>query len=199
MRSKSESRPQKWARKRSVTRSRILTAAAQVLAEKGIQRASLDEIAGRAGLTKGAVYSSFATKDDLVLAVLSMRPFRLSPNLKPNMTRKEYFRALGEAAVEMLPQAQAQAAFLAEFLLYALTHQEMRKRVATMQVKINRDSTDSPSLDPAEPLAMPTRDMANLVQALSLGLMFQHMFTPDEITPALVRKAFRLLAVEHLP
>lgn len=199
MPSESKSPSQKWARRRSVTRSRILDAAAQVLAEKGFQRASLDEIAARAGLTKGAVYSSFATKDDLFLAVLSMRQFRLNPKLKPNMTRKEYFRALAESAVDMLPQAREQAAFMAEFLLYTLTHQDMRQRVAATQGKINRDPSMRPPLDPSEPLAMPMRDMANIVQVLSLGIMVQHMLTPDEVTPDLVRKAFRLLAVEHLP
>ena len=60
MSSKPGGRSAAWARKRPVTRGRVLAAAAAVVAEKSFQRASLDEIAARAGLTKGAVYSSFA-------------------------------------------------------------------------------------------------------------------------------------------
>ena len=37
---------------------------------RGFHGASLDEIAEEAGYTKGAVYSNFAGKDDLYLALL---------------------------------------------------------------------------------------------------------------------------------
>ncbi|MCB0977728.1 MAG: TetR/AcrR family transcriptional regulator [Acidimicrobiales bacterium] len=52
------------------TRSRLLQVAEEILAEQGYQRASLEKIAERAGFTKGAVYSNFASKEDLTLAVL---------------------------------------------------------------------------------------------------------------------------------
>ena len=38
---------------------------------RGFHAASLDEIAEEAGYTKGAVYSNFAGKDDLFLALLA--------------------------------------------------------------------------------------------------------------------------------
>jgi AcrR family transcriptional regulator len=46
-------------------------AAADVFAENGIRAASLTEVAERAGYTIGAVYSNFASKDDLVQAIMS--------------------------------------------------------------------------------------------------------------------------------
>jgi len=42
----------------------------ELLAEGGYHGASLEKIAERAGFTKGAVYSNFASKEDLTLAVL---------------------------------------------------------------------------------------------------------------------------------
>lgn len=48
-----------------VTRDRIMDAALAVFAEQGYHRASIEEIAARAGLTKGAVYYWFTDKDDL--------------------------------------------------------------------------------------------------------------------------------------
>jgi AcrR family transcriptional regulator len=171
-----------------------LAAASEVIAEKGFQRASLDEIAGHAGLTKGAVYSSFASKDELFLAVLEEKPVQLQPKLKPGMSRSEYFRALGEAAAALLPQARAQGAFFAEFFLYALTHKEMRERMAERYDARFREAAMAVPLDASKAMALSAREMSSLVQALSLGLLFQHILTPDEITTDLVVKAFELLA-----
>ena len=48
------------------TRSSILDAAVRVFAVKGVGRASLDDIAREAGVTRGAIYWHFANKADLL-------------------------------------------------------------------------------------------------------------------------------------
>ena len=55
---------------REETRGRLLDAAAQVFIARGIGSASVDEIAEEAGFSRGAFYSNFADKDELVLALL---------------------------------------------------------------------------------------------------------------------------------
>jgi len=57
----------------SDTRERIMAAAVAVFSGKGFQRASLDEIAAEAGLTKGAIYWHFRSKNDLFSALLEDR------------------------------------------------------------------------------------------------------------------------------
>ena len=52
------------------TRARLLEVAEEAFAEGGYHLASLERIAERAGFSKGAVYSNFASKEDLTLAVL---------------------------------------------------------------------------------------------------------------------------------
>jgi AcrR family transcriptional regulator len=52
------------------TRADLIAAARAVFLRRGFHGASLDEIAVEAGYTKGAVYSNFAGKDDLFVAVL---------------------------------------------------------------------------------------------------------------------------------
>ena len=47
------------------TRTRILDAAEQVFAEKGVSRTSLADIAQTAGVTRGAIYWHFANKGEL--------------------------------------------------------------------------------------------------------------------------------------
>ena len=53
------------------TRTKLLDAAEEVFFEKGVARASLNEIAQRAGATRGAVYWHFKDKVDVFTAVLS--------------------------------------------------------------------------------------------------------------------------------
>jgi len=57
----------------SESRERILAAAVSVFAHKGFQRASLDEIAAEAHLTKGAIYWHFRSKNDLFTSLLEYR------------------------------------------------------------------------------------------------------------------------------
>jgi AcrR family transcriptional regulator len=51
------------------TRGRVLAAAAKVFARRGYHRATVDEIASEAGFTIGALYSNFAGKEELFLAL----------------------------------------------------------------------------------------------------------------------------------
>jgi AcrR family transcriptional regulator len=55
---------------RAAVRRRLLDAALEVFAERGFAGATLDQIAEAAGLTKGAIYSNFAGKDDLFFAMM---------------------------------------------------------------------------------------------------------------------------------
>lgn len=55
---------------RDDTRGKLLHAAAIVFERHGIGETTIDAIAAAAGLTRGAFYSNFAGKDDLVIAML---------------------------------------------------------------------------------------------------------------------------------
>lgn len=51
------------------TRTELLDAAARVVARRGYEGASVGDLAGEAGYTKGALYSNFGSKEDLFLAL----------------------------------------------------------------------------------------------------------------------------------
>jgi AcrR family transcriptional regulator len=55
--------------KRAKTRRRLVEAAVEVVAEKGFHGASVDDIAARAGLSIGALYSNFGGNDELLFAI----------------------------------------------------------------------------------------------------------------------------------
>ncbi|BBZ44805.1 TetR/AcrR family transcriptional regulator [Mycobacterium parmense] len=54
-------------------RERILTAAYELFSRRGIRAVGTEEVIDRAGVAKATLYRHFATKNDLVLAVLSRR------------------------------------------------------------------------------------------------------------------------------
>lgn len=58
---------------RAETRARLVSAATEAFAEHGLRDVSIDELARRAGFTKGAFYANFASKEELFLAMLDER------------------------------------------------------------------------------------------------------------------------------
>jgi len=55
---------------RDDTRDKLFEAAARVFEEQGINAASIEAIAAAAGFTRGAFYSNFTSKDELIVAML---------------------------------------------------------------------------------------------------------------------------------
>ena len=55
---------------RDHTREKLFEAAARVFEDQGIGGASIEAIAAAAGLTRGAFYSNFKSKDELIIAML---------------------------------------------------------------------------------------------------------------------------------
>ena len=68
-------RPREEAReaRNQLYREHILQAAERVFAERGFESAKLQEISTLAGLSMGTIYSIFASKDELFLALLEER------------------------------------------------------------------------------------------------------------------------------
>src|ERR1700750_719225 len=68
----------KFRRRKTDRPGEIIGAALEVFAEKGFAAARLDEIARRAGVSKGALYLYFETKEDIFRAVVGQA---IAPNL----------------------------------------------------------------------------------------------------------------------
>jgi AcrR family transcriptional regulator len=56
--------------RRTRTRQRLMASAVAVFAERGVIGSSVEELCEAAGFTRGAFYSNFADKDELVLAMI---------------------------------------------------------------------------------------------------------------------------------
>lgn len=69
----------KFRRRKADRPGEIVAAALEVFAEKGFAAARLEEIAARAGVSKGAIYLYFATKEEIFRAVIERA---MGPNLQ---------------------------------------------------------------------------------------------------------------------
>jgi AcrR family transcriptional regulator len=72
--------------RREATRERVLDAAREVFAERGVIGASVEDICGRAGFTRGAFYSNFADKAELLDALIRREQGRLVEDLGARLT-----------------------------------------------------------------------------------------------------------------
>src|SRR5947207_15295573 len=60
----------RWQRRKAARPAEIVTAALEVFVERGFAAARLEEVARRAGVTKGTVYLYFKNKEALFKAVV---------------------------------------------------------------------------------------------------------------------------------
>jgi AcrR family transcriptional regulator len=187
-------KPVAWGERREHTRARLITAAREVISEKGFHRASLDQIAARAGLTKGAIYDNFSSKDELFLAVVAAwateRSQRFSWPQGRSGPLRQRLRRFAQAVIDDAPAAQAEAPMRAEFLLYTLTHEEMRQRVAEAAVlRIAHFRERAQQFLADDELPLPLDQFVILLEALIPGLMFirsqNPKLVPDELIIAL--------------
>ncbi len=84
----------------------IINAAEQVIFSKGVENATMDEIAEAADLSKGTLYYYFKNKEDLYLAInnrgMEYLNSRFASVLSENHTGLEMVRKLGEEFVEFV-------------------------------------------------------------------------------------------------
>jgi AcrR family transcriptional regulator len=82
---------------RDDTREKLFEAAAAVFAEQGIGSASIEAIAAAAGMTRGAFYSNFEDKDELIIAMLENHVERSLAHHREILARHREPEALIEA------------------------------------------------------------------------------------------------------
>jgi AcrR family transcriptional regulator len=145
-----------------IRRAQLFRAALAVCAEKGFHETTVDEIAARAGLSKGSLYYHFRSKEDLFLATLEDMVDEFAGVLAQTSERETALEALRNATELMIAQIEANpdaGLALAEFYLLSLRRPEFRKPIKAYYNKlidagasVIRRGMDSgelaPSLDP---------------------------------------------------
>jgi len=181
--------------KRARTRKRLMEAAAAVIAEKGFDRASLEDIAALAGMTRGAVYGNFKNKEELFLALIETQWKPIVPPLKPGASLKEQMRIVGKTVAREAKERRRYAAIATAFQLYTLTHEPMRERLTEKNRAIyRRIEKELLKVIPAKSLPMPAKQFVRVLDAVTTGLLFTYFQTPELMTEDVFVAAFEALA-----
>jgi AcrR family transcriptional regulator len=171
--------------KQQRTRTALLKAAVKLFRERGLEGASIDEVAQAAGYTKGAFYANFKSKEELFLVMLDERFAsqldRLDKALSGTHEAQEEARA---AAVECIHfagdedwpnlyfQFVAHAARNEEFRQELATrHQAMRARLAEILERWKRSTGHKPPL--------PMEQITAMLSFMADGFLVDRIVEPD--------------------
>jgi AcrR family transcriptional regulator len=181
--------------KRARTRAKLVEAAAEVVREKGYERTTLEDVAQRAGMTRGAIHGNFKSKDELFLAIAATRWQPIIPEFKPGGPLAEQMRILAAAVIAAMPDRRAAAIGFTSFQVYALTHEELRAGVVRAIAEIYRRSTEGIlALISQDKLPMPAGTFVRVLHALIEGLTYQRFLTPELVGDEVIYAAFDVLA-----
>ncbi|MFD9947366.1 TetR family transcriptional regulator [Nonomuraea sp. NPDC059023] len=185
---------------RERNRLRLLEAAEKVFADRGIQGSSLDEVAAAAGLTKGAVYSNFDGKEDLLLAVMRHRlglearaqaEHLLHSGRDAGELGEEYGRYWAERARGGEQDTFAQ--MTVELMIHATRHPEVRAELVALLFP-----PGAPGRHPLAPAGsglgeLPYEQADAVLKSLDIGMRLLTLLAPGHCPPELFATALRLL------
>jgi AcrR family transcriptional regulator len=120
--------------KQQRTRKALLKAAAAVFCERGLEGASIDEVAQAAGYTKGAFYANFKSKEELFLVMLDERFAQELERLDQALVgAQEPLEEARAAAAEFIHFAGADdwPSLYFQFVAHAARNEEFREEFVT--------------------------------------------------------------------
>ena len=189
--------------KQAQTRSSLMRSAMRVFCKRGLDKASIDEVAEDAGFTKGAFYANFKNKEELVLAMLDERfteridemdrAFADSEGSPPTQARA----AAGDFARAMRSEPEIERLFL-EFSAFALRdeafRQELLTRFATLRARMEevyRRRAEDSGLD----LDVPMERIVRMTIAMADGWSLWQLLEPEAVDDTLLEEMMEIFTI----
>ena len=174
------------------TRELLMDSAAAVAARRGIERASLDEVAERAGFTKGAVYANFSSKEELFLAMLDAHfEARLEDLDRIVSTEADPDAQAREAAQGLMRMLDAQPEWhrlFFEFTVHAARNEAFREQLVARYRSLRErladllaERVERLGIDPVVPPA----DVAAMAFAMANGMALERLLEPEAVPDTL--------------
>lgn len=160
------------------TRARLLEAAQTVFSRMGYHGSSIELVAAEAGYSKGAVYSNFASKEEMFLELLRMHMDRDLAELEDivEMTPEELFPANTRWLENMHAIMPDMPTMMIELQLHARRNAEFAKAFYPLQERkimgvadICRKYFDASGV----PMSLDAVELAYIIEALVHGLSLQ--------------------------
>jgi AcrR family transcriptional regulator len=177
------------AERKERTRGNLVATAHKAFLEHGFHGASIDEIAEEAGYSKGAVYSNFAGKDDLFLAVLDAyaehRAGVLADALFDEESIEDSFRAVARSIVAADEGEPRWTPLVLEFWAHASRRPALRAAVAERRERfftIVAGLIEELAARHGARLKIPAREAARGTSALARGLALDRLLSPETVS-----------------
>ena len=186
---------------REETRAKILDAALRVFGERGIAASSLSEVAAAAGLTKGAIYSSFSGKDELVLAIMEEHAReRMTHALDSFAQAPDAGTALANVGTVLVEAIRSDAVWhrlLGEY--FALSYHDEDRRLALRERRRQARAAVARALEQIEQnlgvaVPMSPERLAVAFFAISNGLGIEAGIDPEAVPDDLLGELLGLIA-----
>jgi AcrR family transcriptional regulator len=172
--------------RRERTRAELLDAARRAFLRDGFHAASLDGIAEDAGYTKGAVYSNFASKDDLLVAVLeghfSARVEAYEQLIFSTDGIEDAYRAVARYWHDANAREPEWSRLVVELLAHGSRNDQLRRTVREIRERaLDRIAGFVDRLAELHGVeyTIPTREVARGSGALNRGLAVEQLLAPD--------------------
>jgi len=187
-------------RRRAMTRQHLLDAAGIVFARDGFHGASLDDIAATAGFTKGAVYSNFKNKEDLLLAVMDHRISQQFDDIVGALDTDSHVQAeqlprIANTVVDHIWDDSWTMLWL-ELVLYAARNPEAHSKVVALTRKSRERIEELVEKEYAvagAPPRYPSRDIAIISTAMFDGLAIYHLVDPEIAREGTIRTLLQVM------
>jgi AcrR family transcriptional regulator len=180
-----------------VTRSRLIAAAGRIFVRDGFVAASIEEIATRAGYTRGAFYANFESKEALFLTLLEQRFHARLAELRGLLlkleTEPERLRALREHYINRSAD-RSWALLMLEFKLFAIRNPEARRKAIGAYRQMRRLYRDFiGDLVPIHTPQLSSGVIGASLSALANGLVVESMFDSACLAGADLRQVLGVL------
>ena len=186
-------------------RALLLAAARRVFLERGYYAATLDQIADEAGFSKGAVYSRFASKADMFLALLEDRiAERAAENarLAGELAGTGNFGALLDLAERAERSAPGWRLLVTEFRVHAARDPELNRRYAALHAQAVDGVAKvfaEVSKEDAKDLPLPPRQLAELWLAIETGRALEQIADQHALNDLDLRRLADYFAGQQMP
>jgi AcrR family transcriptional regulator len=174
--------------KQAHTRECLMHSAASVFARRGLQQASIDEVAEDAGFTKGAFYANFKNKEELFLAMLDERFAKRIEDIEGVVggegSAAEKSRRYGDLFVQTLRVDREWERLFFEFCAYALRDEDFRQELVTRYRAMRERIADALKADAEEygkEATLPYEQVALMTSAMSHGFELQKLLEGDAV------------------
>ncbi|RSS56970.1 TetR/AcrR family transcriptional regulator [Streptomyces sp. WAC01280] len=189
--------PKGVTRRRPRTRAALLKAALEAFAEHGFHATTIEQVCERAGYTRGAYYSNFASKEELFLALFdehSDRTVRRLADAIDALTAEEYTLArLAEVASRIEPDERDWYLVTTEFTLHAIRDRQAAWVLARHDERLRAEIARGLTLvlrRAGRELTVEADRFARLIVALREGGLAQSYVEPAALPPGSLEREF---------